>query len=181
MGGFEHPPNIDAAALVVKEVMPVVWRELGDVQVTIVGPNPPPEVAALASPLVDVTGWVEELKPLFESARLMVAPLHYGAGVKGKITQALAVGLPVVTTPVGAEGIDHPDECLLVAETSQELAAHVVRAYRDDELWRRLSSAGQAFISAQCSTAVVTDRLSQLFEGALVSDPDGRPLPVERT
>ena len=181
VGGFEHPPNAGAALRLVKEVMPSVWRELGDVKVTIVGPNPPPEVQALAAPLVEVTGWIEELKPLLDSAKLMVAPLRYGAGLKGKVTQALAVGLPVVTTPVGAEGIDHPDECLLVAETSQELAAHVVRAYRDDKLWRSLSRAGQAFISAQCSTAVVTDRLSQLFEGALVSDPDGRPLPVERT
>jgi GT2 family glycosyltransferase/SAM-dependent methyltransferase len=175
VGGFEHPPNAGAALRLVKDVMPAVWRELGDVKVMIVGPNPPPEVQALAAPLVEVTGWIEDLRPLLEQARLMVAPLRYGAGLKGKVTQALAVGLPVVTTPVGAEGIDHPEECLLVAESSQELAAHVVRAYRDDELWRSLSRAGQAFIAAQCSTAIVTDRLGQLFEGALVSAPGGGP------
>ncbi len=61
VGGFEHPPNTGAALRLVKEVMPAVWRELGDVHVTIVGPNPPPEVQALAAPLVEVTGWIEDL------------------------------------------------------------------------------------------------------------------------
>jgi GT2 family glycosyltransferase/SAM-dependent methyltransferase len=169
VGGFEHPPNTGAALRLVKEVMPAVWRELGDVQVTIVGPDPPPEVQALGGPLVEVTGWIEDLRPLLDQARLMVAPLCYGAGLKGKVTQALAVGLPVVTTPVGAEGIDHPDECLLVADGSKELAAQVVRAYRDDELWRSLSRAGQAFIAEQCSSAVVIERLGSLLCDASAS------------
>jgi O-antigen biosynthesis protein len=173
VGGFEHPPNAGAALRLVKEVMPAVWRELGDVHVTIVGPDPPPEIQALAAPLVEVTGWIEDLKPLLDNARLMVAPLRYGAGLKGKVTQALAVGLPVVTTSIGAEGIEDPEECILIAEDDQALAAHVVRAYRDDELWRRLSRGGQAFIAEHCSTAVVTDRLSQLLEGARSTISDG--------
>jgi GT2 family glycosyltransferase/SAM-dependent methyltransferase len=166
VGGFEHPPNAGAAIRLVKEVMPAVWRELGDVQVTIVGPHPPPDVQALASPLVDVTGWVEDLQPLLEQSRVMVAPLRYGAGLKGKVTQALAIGLPVVTTPVGAEGLEgHDEECLLVADDPQELAAHVIRAYRDDDLWRGLSRAGQELIAERCSTEVVSERLGQLLDG----------------
>jgi GT2 family glycosyltransferase len=163
VGGFEHPPNAGAALRLVKEVMPAVWRELGDVHVTIVGPNPPPEVQALAAPLVEVTGWIEDLKPLLDSARLMVAPLRYGAGLKGKVTQALAVGLPVVTTPIGAEGIEDPEECILIAEDNQALAAHVIRAYRDDELWWSLSRAGQAFIAEHCSREVISHQFSELL------------------
>jgi len=166
VGGFEHTPNIDAAVRLVKEVMPAIWRDIGDVQVTIVGSVPPPEVTALASPLVDVTGWVEDLQPLFEKSRLMVAPLRYGAGIKGKITQSLAVGLPVVTTPIGAEGLDdHDEQYLLIAEDPQELAAHAIRVYKDDQLWRSLSRAGQSLIAEQCSTQVLSERLSQLLEG----------------
>jgi GT2 family glycosyltransferase/SAM-dependent methyltransferase/glycosyltransferase involved in cell wall biosynthesis len=163
VGGFEHPPNAGAALRLVKDLMPAVWRELGDVHVTIVGPNPPPEVQALAAPLVEVTGWIEDLKPLLDSARLMAAPLRYGAGLKGKVTQALAVGLPVVTTPIGAEGIEGPEECMLIAEDNQALAAHVIRAYRDDELWWRLSRAGQAFIAEHCSREVVSNQFSELL------------------
>jgi glycosyltransferase involved in cell wall biosynthesis len=170
VGGFQHPPNTDAAVSLVKEVMPAVWRELGDVRVTIVGSHPPPDVQALASPRVDVTGWVEDLQPLLDGARLMVAPLRYGAGMKGKITQALSVGLPVVTTPIGAEGLENEDEdCMLIAEDPQELAAHVIQAYRDDELWRRLSHAGQELIVERCSTEVVSERLGTLLDGASTS------------
>jgi GT2 family glycosyltransferase/SAM-dependent methyltransferase len=166
VGGFEHPPNAGAAVRLVKEVMPVVWRELGEVRVTIVGSHPPPEVQALAGPQVDVTGWIEDLDPLLDGARLMVAPLRYGAGLKGKVTQALAAGLPVVTTSIGAEGLDDPQERVLLANDSEGLAAHVVRAYQDDELWRGLSRAGQAFIAEHCSTEVVTERLRELLAGA---------------
>ena len=170
VGGFEHLPNVDAAIRLVKEVMPAVWRELGDVQVTIVGPNPPPEVAALASPQVDVTGWIEDLQPLLDQARLMVAPLRYGAGLKGKITQCLAVGLPVVTTPIGAEGlVGGEDDFILIADDAQGLADHVIHVYRDDDLWRALSRAGQALIEEQCSAGVLSERLRSLLDGAPAS------------
>ena len=89
----------------------------------------------------------------------MVAPIHYGAGVKGKITQSLAVGLPVVTTPIGAEGLEGGEEqCMLIGESPQELASEAIRVYRDDELWRDLSRAGQSLIEAQCSTRVLAER-----------------------
>lgn len=174
VGGFEHPPNGDAAIRLVKEVMPAVWRELADIRVTIIGSHPPPEVQTLASSLVDVTGWVEDLQPLLDSARLMVAPLRYGAGMKGKITQALAAGLPVVTTPIGAEGLEgHDEKCLLVAEDPHELADHALHVYRDDELWRRLSRAGQELIDERCSIGVISERLGQLLDGSAITTGGG--------
>lgn len=172
VGGFVHPPNIDAALHLVNDVMPEVWRELGDVRVSIVGAEAPAEVRALASPLVDVLGWVEDLQPLLDGSRLMLAPLRYGAGMKGKVTQCLAAGLPVVTTSVGAEGLQSPvdgesseEEALLVADTPRELAAHVVRLYRDQDLWCSLSRSGQRLIGELCSTEVVARRLELLLRG----------------
>jgi GT2 family glycosyltransferase/glycosyltransferase involved in cell wall biosynthesis/SAM-dependent methyltransferase len=174
VGGFEHHPNIDAAVRLVKEVMPAVWRELGDVEVTIVGSKPPAEVQALASSLVDVAGWVEDLQPLLDGSRLMVVPLRFGAGLKGKITQALAAGLPVVTTPVGAEGLEvREDVALLVAEDAEGLAADAVRVYRDDELWRTLSRSGQSLMFEQCSTKVLSERLSDLLDSTMGKTADG--------
>jgi GT2 family glycosyltransferase/SAM-dependent methyltransferase len=164
VGGFEHLPNVDAAVRLVSDVMPAVWRELGDVQVTIVGSHVPSEVQELASPLVDVTGWVEDLQPLLDESRLMVAPLRYGAGMKGKITQSLAAGLPVVTTPIGAEGLDgHSGECLLIGADAGELAAHTVRVYRDDELWQRVSREGQSVVAAAFSPGVIEDQMRLLL------------------
>jgi GT2 family glycosyltransferase/glycosyltransferase involved in cell wall biosynthesis/SAM-dependent methyltransferase len=163
VGGFAHPPNVDAAVGLVKDVMPAVWRELGDVKVTIVGPDPPPEVQALASPLVDVTGWIEDLQPVFDRSRMMIAPLRYGAGMKGKVTQSLAFGVPVVTTPIGAEGHEHAGDCLLVGDSPQSLAVHAIKVYRDDEFWRGVSRAGQAFVAEHCSSAVIAERLGELL------------------
>ncbi len=166
VGGFEHDPNIDAAVRLVEEVMPLVWRELPDVPVTVVGADAPPEVERLASRLVDVTGWVEDLEPLIDGARAMVAPLRYGAGLKGKVTQSLAAGLPVVTTTVGAEGLDVVDgEHMLIADDPAEMAERIVRVLGDDELWHRLSVAGQAVVDAMCSPAVIVDRLEHLLAG----------------
>lgn len=170
VGGFEHPPNIDAAIRLVKDVMPLVWRELGDVEVTIVGSKPPPEVQALATPVVDVLGWVEDLRPLLERSRAMVVPLSYGAGLKGKITQSLAVGLPVVTTPVGAEGFEDAGDCMLVARDARELADHVIRVCREDELWQRLSQAGQVLVAEHCSPELITRRFAELLDLPISSD-----------
>ncbi len=172
LGGFEHTPNVDAAARLVEDVMPLVWSELGDVEVTIVGSSPPPEVQALASTRVEVAGWVEDLEPLIGRARLMVAPLRFGAGVKGKITQCLAMGLPVVTSSVGAEGLDVVDgQSILVADQPSEIAARIVDCYRDDELWRRISAAGQAVIDRTCSPRAIEAQMRLLLgESAAVAD-----------
>jgi GT2 family glycosyltransferase/glycosyltransferase involved in cell wall biosynthesis/SAM-dependent methyltransferase len=182
VGGFEHTPNIDAAIRLVKEVMPLVWDNLGGVQVTIVGPSAPPEVQMLETQLVDVVGWVENLQPLLERARLMVAPLRYGAGMKGKVTQCLAMGLPVVTTTVGAEGLDAKDgESILIADDIREMAEYIIRAYRDDELWSRLSRGGQSIVAAACSPQVIEYQMRRLLgetfstvemtDGALAHEP----------
>ena len=167
VGGFEHPPNTDGALMLVREVMPLVWNRLGQVPVTIVGADPPPEVQRLASRLVSVAGWVHDLDPVLDGARALVAPLRYGAGMKGKVTQAMAAGLPVVTTPIGAEGLSAIDgEHLLIGGDAGELAERVVRVLEDGELWQRLSRAGQQIATERFSAAVVNERLGQLLERA---------------
>jgi GT2 family glycosyltransferase/glycosyltransferase involved in cell wall biosynthesis len=172
VGGFEHLPNIDGARALVGDVMPLVWRDLPDVPVKIVGPDPPESVSALASSRVDVAGWVPDLDPLLDSARVLVAPLTYGAGLKGKVTQALAHGLPVVTTSVGAEGLDAVDgEHMLIAEAPADLAARVLRVLLDDGLWDRLSRSGQVLIADSCSPEVVRERLRAVLEELRCAQP----------
>jgi glycosyltransferase involved in cell wall biosynthesis len=157
--------------------MPGVWRELGDVRVTIVGSHPPEEVQALASSRVDVTGWVEDLQPLLDRSRVMVAPLRYGAGLKGKVTQALAMGLPVVTTSVGAEGLEaYDEEFMLIADDPRELALCVIRIHHDEELWRRLSHAGREVIAEHCSSELISEQLNSLLKStpSLFVENEGR-------
>ena len=143
LGGFGHPPNADAVAFFVAEVMPLVWREDPAIRFIIAGANPTAEVSALASERVIVTGLVDDLRDVFDPARVFVCPLRFGAGTKGKIVMAMSYGIPVVTTSIGAEGMELRDGAdVLVADTPAQLARASLLVYRDAKLWARLSAAG---------------------------------------
>ena len=142
IGSFEHEPNVGAALRLVRNVMPRVWKQCPNINVEIVGADPPREVAELAGPRVTVCGWVPDVTPLLNRALCLAAPLRFGAGLKGKVTQALAHGVPVVTTPIGAEGIAGDAVTgVLVAETDSELAAHLVTVSKNRKAWLELSGA----------------------------------------
>ncbi len=133
IGGFEHTPNIGcrrpAGPRRDADRVAAVGRRAGDDRRRIGASGDP----ALASGQVEIAGWVPDVDPLFDRARAMVAPLTYGAGLKGKVTQSLAAGLPVVTTPIGAEGLDATDgEQMLIANDDEALAERVIRALSDD-------------------------------------------------
>ncbi len=164
VGSFAHVANVGAAVSLIRDVMPLVWQRLPQLTVTIVGADPPAEVQGLASRRVDVAGWVEDLQYELDTSRMLVAPLAYGAGLKGKVTQALAAGLPVITTPVGAEGLAGLDSRVLVGNDPATLAAHVIRLCEDDALWRQMASEGIALMAETCSPRVIRDRLASLLE-----------------
>jgi GT2 family glycosyltransferase/SAM-dependent methyltransferase/glycosyltransferase involved in cell wall biosynthesis len=164
VGGFEHLPNIDAVQYLVRSILPLVRRRLGDVPVTIVGSKAPPAVLELVAAGVEVAGYVPDLETLLDRTRVMVAPLRYGAGMKGKVTQSLAHGLPVVTTTVGAEGLGAVDgRDMLIADDPEAFADAIVRAYSDDALWRTLSENGQAVVDRVCSIRTMHERMADLL------------------
>jgi GT2 family glycosyltransferase/SAM-dependent methyltransferase/glycosyltransferase involved in cell wall biosynthesis len=176
VGGFEHLPNIDAAVYLAGEVMPRVWRSLPDVTLTIVGSHGPPEVTSLDGRNIRVAGWVEDLGPLLRESLLMVAPLRYGAGMKGKVTQSLGAGLPVVTTTIGAEGLDVIDgEEMLIADDPDAFAERIVSLHRNPDHWRRLSDKGRALAERVCSPRVQKDALRRL----LTHVPQEAPAPQD--
>ncbi len=174
VGGFEHEPNIDAVRYLAQEVMPLVWQELPDVALTIAGSNPPVAVTELESPNVVVAGWVADLDPLLRGALVSAAPVRYGAGVKGKVTQALAAGLPVVTTTLGAEGLGATDgEGLLIGDDAAGFASRIVKLHRDADLWARLSEEGQEIVRRECSPEAQRAALERLVGS---SAPDTPPV-----
>jgi GT2 family glycosyltransferase len=140
IGSYNHPPNIDAVKWLCLEIMPLVWASRPDITVNLLGSNLKDEVKELASDKVIVTGYVPEVEPYFQKSRIFVAPLRFGAGMKGKIGQSLSLGLPTITTKIGAEGmglIDHQD--VLIADTAEEFAQAVIELYDDRELWQKLA------------------------------------------
>ncbi|WP_051293598.1 glycosyltransferase [Pseudoduganella violaceinigra] len=146
VGGYQHAPNVDAVQFFVNDVMPLLRPLLPGVRLHVIGSNPPPSIHALGGEDVLITGFVEDLDPVLDQMRVSLAPLRYGAGIKGKIGTAMAAGLPVVATAVAAEGMSLvAGEQLLVADDAAGLAAAVARLYQDEALWNKLSRAGIAF------------------------------------
>lgn len=166
VGGYRHPPNIDAVEYYLSDVHPLVKERLPeDAPFTAAGSSPPPSLEKLAGTGVSVPGFVEDLGPLLDKARVMVAPLRFGAGVKGKILTAFAHGLPVVTTSIGAEGISEGEE-MLVADDAASLAEAICKLHTDDSLWHQLQEAGLDYVRKNTSRDVavraVADVLVQL-------------------
>ena len=149
IGGYNHTPNVDAAEWLVNEIMPPVWDEFSALTVTLLGSNPSDRVWRLARDRrVRVTGFIHDVGPYFQSARVFVAPLRFGAGLKGKIGHSLEYGLPVVTTSVGAEGFDFIDgRDALIADDAAAFAAAIKRLYSDPILWNRVSGASTATLA----------------------------------
>lgn len=140
IGSYNHPPNIDAVKWLCLEIMPLVWASRPDIIVNLLGSNLKDEVKELANDQVIVTGYVPEVEPYFQKSRIFVAPLRFGAGMKGKIGQSLSLGLPTITTKIGAEGmglIDHQD--VLIADTAEEFAQAVIELYDNMQLWQKLA------------------------------------------
>ena len=170
VGGYEHEPNVDAVRHLINDIMPLVWQRLGEVPVTLAGSNPTPEVMELASPLVSVPGWIENLRPLYECNRLVVAPLRYGAGVKGKIGEALSLGVPTVTTSIGAEGMPCvAGRDILVADDIPSFVDAIVLAYTKEGTWQGLATSGPVAIENAYGRAALTRQVDELFRAVAVS------------
>ena len=143
VGGFQHPPNVDAVEYFLDEILPLIVCRLPDIQVHIVGSNMPATLRARAIRNVHVHGFVRDLDQLYSRVRLTIAPLRYGAGVKGKVNQSMAHGVPVVATTPATEGMHLVHETdVLVADTASDFADSVVRLHENEELWRRIASGG---------------------------------------
>ncbi len=148
LGGFGHPPNVEAMLFFAREVMPILAIEMPEVKLRIYGSRLPPEVKALACENIEVLGFVEDLNELFQNCRLFVAPLLSGAGIKGKVLDSMAFGVPALLSDVAAEatGLSHKISTW-IANTPEEWVAGVKACYHDELLWQKLS--GNCRIVAQ--------------------------------
>ena len=164
VGNFNHLPNRDAVTWFVEEVLPLVREQLTEVSFRVVGSHLPDSIAELARPGVEIIGWVHDLTPLYDEVRLVVAPLRYGAGIKGKLGESASRGVPFVCTAIATEGttLTNERDCLIASEP-REFADAVIRLYSDETVWERLSTNAQAAIEAQCSPAVAHATLSTLL------------------
>ena len=168
VGGFAHPPNADAVLWFANEVFPLIRKKL-NVNFYIVGSKVTEEIKALEQPGngIIVKGFVseEELSELYRTCRLVVVPLRYGAGVKGKVVEAIYNGAPIVTTSVGSEGIPGVEDVLLVEDQPEAFADTVVKTYSDTEKLVELSKKTQSYIRDHFSIDAAWEVIREDFEG----------------
>lgn len=178
VGPMWHAPNHDGVTWFCSEVWGEVRRSAPEARLRIIGSNAwgyPLDTSALTEcPGVTVEGFVPDLRRVYATATVVVAPLRFGAGMKGKVCEAMAAGVPVVTTTVGAEGIRAtPGRDLLVADDPGDFARAVVTVLGDGQRAAAVAAAGAAAIARQCGTAVVRPEVHALLD---MVDPGGPPL-----
>jgi glycosyltransferase involved in cell wall biosynthesis len=174
VAGFAHPPNVDAAVWLVEEVLPLVRRQLPQVRLSLVGSNPTDQVRALAGPNVDVTGYVTdaELAELYDTARVAIVPLRFGAGVKLKVVEAMQMGVPLVTTWVGGQGLPGLGSVASVQDQPEALARECVNLLQDDARWRRQSASQSEYARSVFSLEAMRASLSDAIDACPRAERD---------
>lgn len=162
IGGFDHPPNVDAVRWFLSAIWPALRARNPDMQLHLVGSADAARRAEFAVDGVHVHGRVEQLEPWLDRCRVSIAPLRFGAGVKGKINSAMASGLPVVATTIAAEAMQLEDgRDVLLADSPEAFVRAVELAYEDPVLWLRLSDGAQVNVASHFSPQRALDALRQ--------------------
>ena len=163
-GNMSYAPNVDAARYLVKEIMPLVWKQCPyGKNVLIAGADPKPAVRALAGPRVTVSGRMDDIRRAYASARMFVAPMRIGSGMQNKLLEAMAMGLPCVTTTLAATPLGAtPWEHLLVGDSAAELADLIVKL-SIDELHRSIADAGHRFVQERYAWPAAVEPLDSIL------------------
>jgi glycosyltransferase involved in cell wall biosynthesis len=178
VAGFGHPPNVDAARWLSQAILPLVRARAGaPVHLWLVGSNPTEEVQQLASDDVTVTGYVSDqrLHEFYASARVAIVPLRVGAGIKGKVIEALHHGVPLVTTPVGAQGLDGLAAVVPVSGDAEVLAGAICALLDDDEAWQAASRRQQDYIRGRFSAQALEQALRLGLQAGAAPTPGEDP------
>ena len=164
VGNYLHPPNAEGALWLARQVWPLVRRQRPAARLTLAGRGPTATIQALAADDIRVPGTVADLHDLYRASSVVVAPIFWGSGVRIKIIEALACGLPLVATPLAAEGIDlmHETSALFAAEPAT-FAAAIIRLLDDAALRQRLGDAGRTIIERDYDWRNIGARLAQVY------------------
>jgi len=164
VGSFDHLPNIEAVEWIIGELAPMLARRLPHIKVRVVGRGAPQSLIDAAPTNVLIEGWLPSLDDAYATARVVLAPLRAGAGMKGKVGEAMAKGVPVVTTSVGAEGYGgDAGEFLQIREDAASLVQAIVDLFEDDELWTTTAIRAHEHVVRELSVAAARRRVEELL------------------
>ena len=167
LGNYPHEPNRDAVMYFIKEMWPRIKKMLPGIKFYIIGRGPTPDILAEAQrdPDIIVTGKVEDVRDYLKKVKVFVAPLRLGKGFRGKILEAMAMGIPVVTTSLGAEGIPVDDmNNIVIANDSDTFVERTIKLFKDNELYTRIRRNSRTLMETKFSWQKGVEILEQVLE-----------------
>jgi glycosyltransferase involved in cell wall biosynthesis len=171
-GKMSYHANVATALYLHQHIMRLIWKVRPEATLTIVGSSPPKAIQRLAvDPRVEVTGYVEDLRPYIRRAQVMLSPMVYSVGIQNKVLEAMALGTPVVVAGQAAASLEaeHGRE-LFVAGSPQQFADYALQLMNDEQLREQLSQHGRAYVEQHHNWGVLTERLVDLYRKAIASD-----------
>jgi polysaccharide biosynthesis protein PslH len=170
-GKMSYHANISMVKYLVDKIMPLIWKRRPNVQLFVVGKDPSPEIKRMEeNALIKVTGTVTDIRPFLWRSTIAVAPLVYGAGVQNKILEAMAVGMPVVTTTKALLSLGAvPDRDILLGDTPEEFSAAVLHLLDDPAKGRAVGQAGRQFVQHQHNWGKIAEKLTGIYENVAFS------------
>ena len=171
LGYFSHPPNVEGLNFFVENIYPLIKKRVKDLKLYIIGKNPPPKVSRLGRKRdIFVTGFVRDLRPYYQKGTAFIAPILSGSGTRVKIVEAMSAGIPVVSTEVGAEGLEVKNgKNILLAKTGEEFAEKVVGLLRDEELQKNLARRARETAERYYSWDYLAKKHNQFYQDLLKS------------
>ncbi len=166
-GNMSYPPNIDAAVFLIKEIMPLVWKQIPEAKVLLAGASPDAKVKALASEKVDVSGWLDDIRDSYSTAKVFIAPMRIGTGLQNKLLEAMSMKIPSVTTPLANAALKaEPGKEILIGEDAGQLAENLIKLLENKDLAKNIAENAFDFVHKNFSWSESTLKLSKLMEEA---------------
>ena len=167
-GNMSYEPNVHAAQFLAQEVMPLVWREVPEATLLLAGASPKREVRRLAGERVTVSGYVDDIRESYASARIFAAPMQTGSGLQNKLLEAMAMQLPCVTTSIANASLYAEEgRQVLVGDTAQAFADHLVALLRSPDLRDQLAVAGYNYVNDNFSWEKSCEKLEEVLKSVV--------------
>lgn len=165
-GNMSYPPNVQSCEFLVNRIVPLAAEKIPGLKVLIAGANPTMRVMVLRSPRVEVTGWVPDMREAYARSRIFIAPMQLGTGLQNKLLEAMAMRIPCITSPLANLALNARDgEEILIGDTPDEYARHIVRLLNDRSLADRIAIEGQRFVQKNYSWETETAKIHKLISG----------------
>jgi len=165
-GNMGYPPNVDAAEFLAHEIMPEVWKIRPDTRLLLAGATPDRKVKALQSDKVNVTGWMDDIRDAYSSAKIFIAPMRIGTGLQNKLLEAMSMKIPSITTPLANDALQAKNgKEILLGKTAEELAGNILRLLNDDLVYEEIAENGYKFVKTNYDWAAATEKLNKLMKG----------------